>query len=124
MIHNSFAKVHFYTKGWLCLAFTLVACSGDWSDRGASSGFKVALLTPGPISDQSWNSEAYEGLMWIRNSLDAKVSHIQTRIPAEFDENFRQYSIQGYNLVFAHGFEFQDAALPVAPEFPQTMTTS
>jgi basic membrane lipoprotein Med (substrate-binding protein (PBP1-ABC) superfamily) len=64
--------------------------------------------------------------MWIRDSLDAKVSHIQTRTPAEFDENFRQYGVQRYNLVFGHGFEFQDAALRVAPEFPQTIyiTTS
>jgi basic membrane lipoprotein Med (substrate-binding protein (PBP1-ABC) superfamily) len=28
-----------------------------------------------------------------------------------------------YNLVFGHGFEFQDAALRVAPEFPRTITS-
>jgi basic membrane protein A and related proteins len=88
--------------------------------------FKVALLTPGPISDQSWNAGAYQGLMRIRDSLDAQVSHIQTKTPAEFDENFRQYGAQGYRLVFGHGYEFQDAALRVAPEFPRTIyvTTS
>jgi basic membrane lipoprotein Med (substrate-binding protein (PBP1-ABC) superfamily) len=64
--------------------------------------------------------------MAIRDSLNAKVSHIQTRTPAEFDENFREYGAQGYDLVFGHGFEFQDAALRVAPEFPHTIyvTTS
>lgn len=126
MIHSSFVKLHFYTKAWLCVAFSLIACSSDRSGQSASSDFKVALLTPGPISDQSWNGGAYEGLMWIRDSLAAKVSHIQTRTPAEFDENFRQYGAQGYDLVFGHGFEFQDAALRVAPEFPQTIyiTTS
>lgn len=88
--------------------------------------FKVALLTPGPISDQSWNGGAYNGLLMIRDSLGAKISHIQTKTPAEFDENFRQYGAQGYSLVFGHGFEFQDAALRVAPQFPQTVyiTTS
>jgi basic membrane lipoprotein Med (substrate-binding protein (PBP1-ABC) superfamily) len=93
--------------------------------RGRSS-LKVALLTPGPISDQSWNGGAYEGLMRIRDSLGAQVSHIQTRTPAEFEENFRQYGTQGYSVVFGHGFEFQDAALRVAPEFPNTIyiTTS
>jgi basic membrane lipoprotein Med (substrate-binding protein (PBP1-ABC) superfamily) len=41
-------------------------------------------------------------------------------------ENFRQYGAQGYSLVFGHGFEFQDVALRVAPEFPRTVyvTTS
>lgn len=96
------------------------------SSASASSSFKVALLTPGPISDQSWNAGAYQGLMRIRDSLGAQVSHIQTKTPAEFEENFRQYGAQGYNLVFGHGSEFQDAAKRVSPEFPKTIyvTTS
>jgi basic membrane protein A len=96
------------------------------ADSAKPSAFKVALLTPGPISDQSWNGGAYQGLMQIRDSLGAQVSHIQTKTPAEFEENFRQYGTQGYRLVFGHGFEFQDAAKRVAPEFPNTIfiTTS
>lgn len=64
--------------------------------------------------------------MRIRDSLGAHVSYIQTKTPAEFEENFRQYGTQGYNIVFGHGFEFQDAARRVAPEFPKTLyiTTS
>jgi basic membrane lipoprotein Med (substrate-binding protein (PBP1-ABC) superfamily) len=92
----------------------------------SSSDFKVALLTPGPVSDQAWNSGAYEGLLRIRDSLNASVSHIQTRTPADFEENFRHYGAEGYHLVFGHGFEFQDAAERVAPDFPRTIfiTTS
>jgi basic membrane lipoprotein Med (substrate-binding protein (PBP1-ABC) superfamily) len=98
--------------------------NGDTS--GAAHPFRVALLTPGPISDQSWNGGAYQGLLRIRDSLGAQVSHIQTRTPAEFEENFRQYGAQGYDLVFGHGFEFQDAAVRVAPDYPKTVyvTTS
>src|ERR1043166_2022966 len=108
--------------------FAIVACGGDArpaADSGAAS-LKVALLTPGPVSDQSWNAGAYQGLLRIRDSLHATISNIETKTPAEFDENFRQYGIQGYNLVFGHGFEFQDAARRVAPEFPHTIfiTTS
>jgi basic membrane lipoprotein Med (substrate-binding protein (PBP1-ABC) superfamily) len=84
------------------------------------------LLTPGPITDQSWNAGAYNGLKEIRDSLGAQISHIQTKTPAEFEENFRQYGAQGYQLVIGHGFEFQDAALRVAPDYPKTVyvTTS
>jgi basic membrane protein A len=101
----------------------LAACSGEAASK---SEFKVALLTPGPISDQSWNGGAYNGLMRIRDSLGAQVSHIQTKTPAEFEENFREYGSRGYALVIGHGFEFQDAARRVAPQFPKTifMTTS
>ncbi len=86
----------------------------------------MALLTPGPITDQSWNAGAYNGLKEIRDSLGGQISHVQTKTPAEFEENFRQYGAQGYQLVFGHGFEFQDAALRVAPEYPKTfyVTTS
>lgn len=110
-----------------CFAITLAGCSPSKSPSTEKSPtFKVALLTPGPISDKSWNGGAYEGLMAIRDSLGAEVSHIQTKTPAEFDENFRQYGAKGFNLVFGHGFEFQDAALRVGPSYPSTVyiTTS
>jgi basic membrane protein A and related proteins len=108
--------------------FAATAGCGGRQERAASDGrtFRVALLTPGPVSDQSWNSGAYRGLLEIRDSLGAQISNIETKTPAEFDENFRQYGSQGYDLVFGHGFEFQDAARRVAPEFPHTVfvTTS
>ncbi len=100
-----------------------VACSGSHESSPASAkAFKVALLTPGPISDQSWNGSAYAGLQRIKDSIaGAQVSHIQTKTPAEFEENFRQYGSAGYALVIGHGFEFQDAAARVGPEFPKTI---
>jgi basic membrane protein A and related proteins len=117
----------FSTAAALTFAFTLGACSGkpDGVTKG-NEAFKVALLTPGPISDKSWNGGAYAGLLAVRDSLGAQISHIQTKTPAEFDENFRQYGAKGFDLVFGHGFEFQDAALRVAPDFPNTVyiTTS
>lgn len=123
----SFPKT-FSTLLTTAFAFTLGACSGS-SETGQVTGvpsFKVALLTPGPVSDKSWNGGAYAGLMAIRDSLNAEVSHIQTKTPAEFEENFRQYGSKKFNLVFGHGFEFQDAAIRVAPSYPNTVyvTTS
>lgn len=119
---------HFSTLGFLLVAFTFGGCSPS-SNTGKSSTektFRVALLTPGPVSDKSWNGGAYAGLLAIRDSLGAEISHIQTKTPAEFDENFRQYGAKGFDLVFGHGFEFQDAALRVAPSYPKTVyvTTS
>jgi basic membrane lipoprotein Med (substrate-binding protein (PBP1-ABC) superfamily) len=103
----------------LIVGIMAVACST--ADRSHGSEFRVALLTPGPISDQSWNAGAYAGLLRIRDSLNAQTSHIQVKTPADFEENFRQYGASGYSLVFGHGFEFQDAAARVATEYPKTM---
>jgi len=124
----------FSTLLHIVAAASVAAALGCGGDRAAKSGdsaaagggMRVALLTPGPITDQSWNAGAYNGLKMIRDSLGARISHIQTKTPAEFEENFRQYGAQGYDLVFGHGFEFQEAALRVAPDYPNTyyVTTS
>lgn len=120
----------------ISLCITLCAC-GEAPDAHthhlraegkASSGpaFKVALLTPGPITDQAWNAAAYGGLLRIKDSLAADVSNVETKTPGEFEENFRQYGAEGYNVVFANGFEYQDAVERVAPDYPRTVfiTTS
>src|SRR3954470_5227004 len=123
---------------WLSTAFhillgaVLIGCgtrdTGRNSTRDSSGAtqFRVALLTPGPISDQSWNGGAYQGLLKIRDSLGAEISHVQTATPTDFEENFREYGARQFSLVFGHGFEFQDAARRVAPQFPHTVyvTTS
>lgn len=114
---RSFARavIFFHSTLW-----ALSACGSKDAKVQDPQDFRVALLTPGPISDQSWNAAAYEGLTAIRDSLSADIAHVQTRTPAEFEENFRQYAASGFHLVFGHGFEFQDAAQRVGPEYPTT----
>ena len=106
----------------------LVAACGRTADQQESGTrpFRVALLTPGPISDHGWNAGAYQGLLRVRDSLGAQISNIEVKSPADFEENFRQYGAQGYDLVIGHGFEFQDAADRVGADFPKTVfiTTS
>jgi basic membrane lipoprotein Med (substrate-binding protein (PBP1-ABC) superfamily) len=98
-----------------------LGCAKSEQPSAENASFRVALLTPGPISDQAWNATAYQGLERIRDSLGASISHIQTKTPAEFEENFRQYGAKGFDLVIGHGFEFQDAARRVGPQFPNTL---
>ena len=110
----------------LCAICLVSVCSVSCKKQDAGSAFKVALLTPGPISDAGWNAGAFEGLGRIRDSLGAQISHLETRTPAEFEEAFRDYASRGFRLVFGHGFEFQDAAARVGADFPNTVfiTTS
>jgi basic membrane lipoprotein Med (substrate-binding protein (PBP1-ABC) superfamily) len=118
---------------WWLLAVGVAGLAGvagctrsDEGTRGGDAPFKVALLSPGPVSDAGWNALAYEGLLRIRDELGAEISQVETKTPAEFEEGFRDYARRGFRLVFGHGFEFQDAAAAVAPDFPQTVfiTTS
>jgi basic membrane protein A len=82
--------------------------------------FRVALLTPGPVSDAGWNAAAFDGLQLIKRRLGAQTALVQTTSPADFDDAFRDFASRGFNLVFAHGFEYTDAALTAGKEFPRT----
>jgi basic membrane protein A and related proteins len=103
---------------WLLVS----ACGGGKPDVGTDGEevAKVALLTQGPVSDAGWYAGAYEGLQLLRDELGVQISHQQTRTPAEFDEALISYASDGFGLIFAHGFEYQDAALRVAPDYPET----
>ena len=108
-----------WTLATCLLAFT--ACGGEQSGEGGpdADAPAVALLTSGPVSDAGWHAGAYEGLQLIGDSLGLRISHQQTRTPAEFDGAFISYAEAGYGLIFGHGFEYQDAASRVAAQYPE-----
>jgi basic membrane lipoprotein Med (substrate-binding protein (PBP1-ABC) superfamily) len=104
------------------LAVVTAGCQqGGGGGAGGEKPFRVALLTPGSISDGGWNASAYDGLQLIKKELGAEISNVQTGTPSEFVQGFRDYAQQGYDLVIGHGFEFQDPALQVGKEFPNTV---
>ena len=86
----------------------------------AQSSFKVALLTPGPVSDAGWNAAAFVGLQLIKRTLGAETAMVQTQSPADFEDAFRDFAQRGFTIVFAHGFEYTDTAIKVAKLFPKT----
>ena len=103
---------------WRVAVFALgvVGCS----ERRAPEhpAFRAALITPGSITDAAWNSGAYAGVRALHDSLGAQVSNVEARTPAEQEDALRTYAAQGYDLIFAHGYEFQDAAERVSRQFP------
>ncbi len=105
----------------LCLSLALAAGCARRAPAPSSSEFRVALITPGSIADQAWNSGAYAGLNLIRDSLGASVSHVEARTPGEQEEALRTYAVQGYNLVFGHGFEFQGPSERIGASYPRTV---
>lgn len=79
---------------------------------------RVALVLIGPISDGSFNGMAYEGLMAIEKELGLEVAYAESVPPAEFDETYRGFSEEGYDIIIGHGFEFGEPAAKIAPEYP------
>lgn len=89
--------------------------------KPADDTFKMGLLVPGSANDQGWNQIAYDALLRIEKELGAEISYVELeQNPAAFEKAFRDYASQGYDLVLGHGFEFQDPALIVSKEYPET----
>ncbi len=117
-----------YTRLWkVVLLLTLAIFPG--CNRGPESAstaskpqsFSVALLTPGPVSDAGWNAAAFDGLRLIKKTMGADTAMVQTTSPADFEDAMRDFASRGFNLVFAHGFEYTDTALSVGKSFPKTI---
>jgi len=112
----------------ILLVFSLAGCgSGTTSSTPSSSAsnkpseakLKVALLLPGPISDNGWNASAYQGLKDAEAKLGVEGSYVENVAQSDQLSKFRSYAQQGYDVVMGHGFEFGDAAQTVAKEFPK-----
>lgn len=116
----------------LCV-FAALGCSGGQQAaqnepskppaKEEGKAFKVALLTPGPVSDSGWCALANNGLMAIKDQLGAEVNQ-QEALGTQIKDAMRSYAQEGYNLVIGHGFEYNAPGVEVAKDFPKTVFVS
>ena len=86
-----------------------------------ASGFKAGLLSSGSVNDQGWNSIAYSAMKQIQSQLGAQFSYVELQQdPASYEKAFRDYASQGYQFILGHGNEFQDSAIAVSKDYPNT----
>lgn len=122
-----------WTVGLLAaFAWVAMGCSGgkqEATDTPAGGGkasdgaFKVALLTPGPVSDSGWSALAFEGLKAIESDLGAQVAN-QEATGSKIKDAMRAYAGDGYGLVIGHGYEYNEPGVEVAADFPNTVFVS
>lgn len=120
--------------------FTLVSLSGIWLSgcgetakptaaggdlSSASSDFKIALVTSGPTSDNGWNAGGLKGLNAVKSDLslkDDQVASVDNQSSASDQEKSLQaFASKKYNVVFAHGNEYEEIALKIEKDFPKTL---
>ncbi len=85
--------------------------------------FKVALITPGPVSDAGWSAMAYAGLKGIEATYGAKTAN-EVAAGAKIKDAMRSFAQDGYQLVIGHGFEYNDPGVALAKDFPNTAFVS
>ncbi len=109
-----------------CLLLILILGTvGAWnaspSFAKAPGEYKMVLLLPGPVSDNSWNAANFAGIRGVNKALGTKIELVENVQPEEYESTFRQYAEKGYDLVLAAGSQFDSAAAAAAPEHRQTV---
>lgn len=92
--------------------------AGSKASQQGGKAVKVALILRGEITDQSWNTVGYQGLLAAQDQFGVEIAYRESVQPPEYEKAFSDYARQGYNLVIGHGSEFGDAAVKAAEEFP------
>lgn len=85
--------------------------------------FKVALITPGPVSDAGWSAMAYDGLKGIQAATGAKIAN-EVAGGAKIKDSMRSFAQDGYQLIIGHGFEYNEPAVELSKDFPDTVFIS
>ena len=90
----------------------------------ADDRIKVALVIPSTIDDLAWSQAMYEGLKAVQNELgaDKLTFEVSERLWNAVDAGaaIRQYAMNGFNIIIAHGAQYQSLLAEIAPDFPKT----
>jgi basic membrane lipoprotein Med (substrate-binding protein (PBP1-ABC) superfamily) len=119
-------KVRFTVMLLLLLMISLIvspAAAQDATPEATAAGeppIRIAMVLPGPINDNDWNTVGYNGLQSAAETLGAEVAYVENVTDADAERVLRDFASRGYDLIFAHSFSFGDAALSVAEDFPDT----
>lgn len=109
-------------------ATTLAGCgSDDSSSKKEECPIRVGFVTDvGGIDDKSFNQGSWEGIIkWAEeNKLPTEngkcIGYVQSKAEADYVPNLSGLAEDGYDLVIAAGFLFDNAIGEVSPKYPDT----
>jgi simple sugar transport system substrate-binding protein/basic membrane protein A len=78
----------------------------------------MALVLVGPKDDNSWAESAYNALQ-VQAGKGVQTAFSESVSDADVARVMREYVDQGYDMIIAHSFSFQDAVFEVAAEHPE-----
>lgn len=116
----SLKRVAFLLLGALllaaCVQTAAPATEGETAteESGAPS---IALVLIGPKDDNSWAESAYNALQ-TQAEQGVQTAFSESVSDADVARVMREYVDQGFDIVIAHSFSYQDAVFEVATEAP------
>jgi basic membrane protein A len=85
---------------------------------------RVAVVMPSPINDLAFSQSMYDGLAAIQAECGEDVFEFAFSesmfIVDDAAAALRDYALEGYDLVIAHGSQYGSSLQEIAPDFPDT----
>jgi len=108
-------------------ALTLWANGGADDDMAASADepFRIAVVMPSATTDTAFSQSMWSALVAVQEEMGGEsavelvYSENMFRVP-DAAAAVRDYAVQGYNLIVAHGSQYGSFVQEIAPEFPET----
>ena len=82
------------------------------------AGKKFCSVLPGPVNDAGWTTQAYNGLVNLRDNFGMKILYREETKVEEAEAVLREYAEAGCDFIHAHGFEYSDQMDAVAADYP------
>jgi basic membrane protein A len=97
------------------IAFSTASASGE--------KIRIALVIPSTIDDMAWSQSMYKGIKSVQeergeDNVEVAVSEQLWKV-VDAGSAIREYALQGYDLIIAHGAQYQNLLNEIAPEFPE-----
>jgi basic membrane protein A len=97
----------------------LVVYFNPFGASPASKEFKIAVISSSDPTDLSWTRTAYDAMNHMKTTYNLTVDLTTFANVADTPNIIRDYASRGYSLIWAHGAQYEQAVLSVAPDFPK-----
>ncbi len=85
----------------------------------APSAGRMAVILTGPWDDNSWNEAGYIAIHKMEDR-GVEIAFAENVADADVERVLRTYADQGFEMIVAHSFSYQDATFTVAEEYPDS----
>jgi len=106
-------------RGFL-IALSVAAITTTVAGTVSAEQLKVALVLPGPKTDGTFNTAAYQGIKAAEKKYNIKVSVQENTTFAQSESALLHYAREGYDVIIGHGYQFGDPAKKIHKRFPKT----
>ncbi len=114
-------------KAFVVLLGVLVffaAAAGDQCEAAAQKKIRIGLILPSTVDDMAWSQSMVEGLKAVQKKMGESNMEIaiseQMGKAVDAGAATRQYASQGFEIVIAHGSQYQSVLPEIAKDFPKT----